>query len=578
MGFRLPLDSLPWSTPEDLAGRSSSAIRSRRAAPLPRATHARAAAAAGQRRRRSDASRAVALAARRRARSSARRSASSRATARCTSSCRRSALLEDYLDLVATIEDERRRARAAGAHRGLRSRRAIRACSSCQVTPDPASSRSTSTRRARGASSVANTDRALRGGARRSASAPRSSCSTAATPAPAAATTSSSAAPTPADSPLLRRPDLLRSLIAYWHQPSVAVVPVLGPVRRPDQPGAAPRRGAPGQPVRAGDRVRRARANTTGARAAVAGRSAVPPPARRRDRQHAPHRVLHRQAVQPRLAPAGRQGLLELRALRDAARRAHELRAAAAGARAASPGSGASRTTRPLVRWGTALHDRFMLPHFVWQDFARRHRRARPRRLPARRRLVRAALRVPLPAPRRASPSSGVELELRQAIEPWHVLGEEPGGGGTARYVDSSVERAAGEGARHDRRAPRRHLQRPPRAAAPDRHAPASSSPACATGRGSRRRRCTRRSPSHAPLVFDLRRHLGRSLARRLHLLTWPIRAGSRYETFPRNALEAESRRAARFFPFGHTPGHAAAAARRRAARSSRSRSTCAGR
>jgi uncharacterized protein (DUF2126 family) len=90
------------------------------------------------------------------------------------------------------------------------------------------------------------------------------------------------------------------------------------------------------------------------------------------------------------------------------------------------------------VRWGTELHDRFMLPHFVEQDFNDVIEDSRPASPSSR--MVRAALRVPLPQDRRFR-GRGIELELRHALEPWHVMGEEGAVGGTVRYVDSSVER-----------------------------------------------------------------------------------------------------------------------------------------
>ena len=136
----------------------------------------------------------------------------------------------------------------------------------------------------------------------------------------------------------------------------------------------------------------------------------------------------------------GRLGLVEMRAF-EMPPHARMSLAQQLLVRALSPGSGESHMKKWPIRWGTRLHDLFLLPYFVEQDFDMRHSGFAASRLFA----STAAWFAPhaefrFPVYGRVC-YEGVELELRQAIEPWYVLGEEPGAGGTARYVDSSVER-----------------------------------------------------------------------------------------------------------------------------------------
>jgi len=137
--------------------------------------------------------------------------------------------------------------------------------------------------------------------------------------------------------------------------------------------------------------------------------------------------------------PYGRQGLVELRAFempphpRMAAAQAILVRALLA-AFVAEP------YAHPLVRWGTRLHDRYLLPYWLWQDFegVLAHLAARGVALPAEGYRPFVELRCPLVGTLAAD---GGRVEVRNAIEPWHVLGEETTQTGTARYVDSSLER-----------------------------------------------------------------------------------------------------------------------------------------
>jgi len=204
------------------------------------------------------------------------------------------------------------------------------------------------------------------------------------------------------------------------------------------------------------------------------------------------------------------------------------------------------------VRWGTELHDRFMLPHYVSRDVQD----------------VVADLKrwgydfdadwldpfIEFRFPRYGSMNIGdVELELRFAIEPWHVLGEEVTAQGTARFVDSSVER----------------LQLRVRGMTDSRHFVACNGrrvPLRCTGErgeyvsGVRFKAMNLPSglhpsiPVHAPLIFDLVDGWNKvSLGGCTYHVEHP--GGLNSDDFPVNAFAAESRRLARFWQHGHSSG-----------------------
>ena len=207
---------------------------------------------------------------------------------------------------------------------------------------------------------------------------------------------------------------------------------------------------------------------------------------------------------------------------------------------------------RPLTRWGTSLHDRFMLPHFVWADFGAVIDDLAGAGFPLQRAWFEPHFEFRFPRCGGIE-HAGTTVDIRQALEPWHVLGEEGAPGGTARYVDSSLERVE---VRVQSQSPGRHTVTCNGHVLP--LAPTGTVGQSVAGvrfRAWRPAACLHPTIGpHVPLTFDVvDTWTGRSIGGCRYHVAHP--GGRSSESLPVNAFEAEGRRLARFEAMGHTAG-----------------------